>query len=113
MVVIPLRMATKDNRITVRVNGKDHIPPILNLLRDTEFTERELEIFRIIISLNKRTITPDIRRHIKDQLDVSRENLNNMLIRMKGKGIFDDEWNVNKLYHPLFGKVEEILIKLN
>jgi DNA-binding CsgD family transcriptional regulator len=99
-------------RLTVRLNGTDRLPLIARLLSDIPFTDREMEILRTLLELNTEEITQEVRRKMKERMDISRENLNNMLIRMQAKNIFGRDWRINKTFAPLFGKIDEIVVKL-
>jgi Trp operon repressor len=98
--------------LEVKLNGRDHIAILVNLLTETVLTDRELGILKVLITAEETIATPNTRRLIKEKLNISRENLNNMLIRMQVKGIFDKHWKVTGAYMPLFGTVDTIIVKL-
>src|SRR4051812_41570086 len=103
---------SSENRLVIRINGRDQTALLATLLGDTIFTDRELDILKTLVKLATTEVTPEVRRYVKEYLKISRENLNNMLIRMQAKGVFDKQWKISHTFGPLFEPFDEILLKL-
>jgi hypothetical protein len=75
-------------------------------------TEGELGIVRIIVWKEIRNISNIDRKKLAKVASLSVANLNNNLIRLKLKGIFDRNWEVHPALQKYSPQLQKIVIKL-
>jgi len=104
----------KLNTITVHRNGSDdHLELLIELVSNITVTKRECEIIRALLTMQQEGIDSDMRKSLKGYLRISRENLNNMLLRMQRKGLLDEDWKLSGEYMPLMEQVDQLVVKFN
>jgi DNA-binding MarR family transcriptional regulator len=90
-----------NSTITIRKNKGDPFLMIVGLILDKELTPREMQILRTLTEMQSTKLDEHKRKELCTRMGISRENLNNMLIRMIPKGVFDKDWNLNCELLPL------------
>lgn len=100
--------------ITIDKDGIDTFTLITSLILEAGLTKRESSILKIIVQMKCTKLTDQSRKEITSKLGITRENLNNVLIRMQLKKVFDAEWNVSGKLLVLMkhDQVERVIINL-
>jgi hypothetical protein len=94
--------------------GNNALGCLMNLVLEATLTPREVTIIKALMDMEATSLNDQVRKSVYTTLGITRENLNNMLLRMQAKGVFDKEWNLSERLLPLMGYkyLKHIIIRL-
>lgn len=99
----------KDNYLKISLPKRiDAVELLTGIILEPTLTKREMKILRYLVDSRTGQITDEVRKDICNDQNISRMNLNNVLIRMQLKGVFTRDWVVSRKLDVLYQDIKSL-----